>query len=140
MRVLLIIWIALSSMMIKVDSFFGVNYIGMSKNEIKQMISENHKALKLNTVNTNDKYNYLKYEDRINEITVLFFLSEDDNCTLVRLMSDYSNINDILDDLNSIYIPIDKSNWKFKDAENLIINLEEGDWFFTITIREKDKE
>jgi hypothetical protein len=119
-------------------SFFSENYIGKETSYIEQYIKENHKTLKLNTSNINNTYKYIKFEDKINEITVLFFLSDDDKCKLVRFMGDYSNINDVVSDLNSLYTKTDKNCWKYS-AENkeYNVNLEEGDWFFTVTIKEK---
>jgi hypothetical protein len=134
-----IINILLAGLLFNSDaSFFDVNYIGKDKAEIEQIIKENHKTLRLNTSNINNTYKYLKFEDKINEITVLFFLSDDDKCTLVRLMSDYSNINDLVYEMNSLYTKTDKNKWKYveKDKE-YFVNLEEGDWFFTVTIKEK---
>ena len=120
------------------NSFFSTNYIGKDKNAIIQYIKENHKTLKLNTTAVNNSYNYLKFEDRINEITVLFFLSSEDRCTLVRLMSDYSNINDMVAELNDLYASTAKNSWKFIEmGKEYLVNLEEGDWFFTITIKER---
>lgn len=120
------------------NSFFAVNYIGKDKTHIEQCIKENHKTLKLNTTNVNNSYYYLKFEDKINDITVLFFLSDDNKCTLVRLMSDYSNINDIVYELNSLYTKIDKNNWKYIDSgKEYLVSMEEGDWFFTVTVKEK---
>ncbi|MBN2486576.1 MAG: hypothetical protein JXB34_11435 [Bacteroidales bacterium] len=119
-------------------TFFSENYIGKDKIYIEQHIKENHKTLKLNTTSTNTTYNYLKFEDRINEITVLFFLSDKNKCTLVRLMSDYSNINDMLYELDQAYTKTDKNSWKFADkGTGYSVKLDEGDWFFTITIREE---
>jgi hypothetical protein len=133
-----LIHILLAGLLLNGDSsFFSVNYIGKDKIYIEQYIKENHKALKLNTSNINNSYKYLKFEDKINEVTVLFFLSDDDKCTLVRLMGDYSNINDIVFELNSLFTKTDKSNWKFIDNNrDYLVNLEEGDWFFTVTIKE----
>lgn len=120
------------------NSLFTENYIGKNKEYIEQNIKEKHKAFKLNTTNINNAYKYLKFEDKINEITVLFFLSDDNKCTLVRLMGDYSNINDIIYELNSLYTKTDKSNWKFTENNTeYLVNLEEGEWFFTVTIKEK---
>ena len=60
------------------DHLQAQNYIGMHKDQIIETMKETEKQLKLNTSTVNPHYNYLKYEDKINEITVLFFLSEDD--------------------------------------------------------------
>jgi hypothetical protein len=121
------------------NSFFSTHFIGLQKNEIKKIMSNEYSQLKLNTSNVNKAYNYLKYEDFVNEITVLFFLSEDDECKRIRLMSDYSNLTDVLNLLNSYYEINGKNTWKYSvDKKNYAVNLDEGDWFFTVTIKNKD--
>jgi hypothetical protein len=114
------------------------NFIGMHKSNIHEVVKKNYPGLKLNTSVVNHDYKYLKYEDKINEITMLFFLSEDDKCTLVRKMCDYSNINDELHDLNSQYKPAGKDEWTYEDAgKTYLVKLEEGEWYFTITTKLK---
>jgi hypothetical protein len=114
------------------------NYIGMQKDEIIQEMKKMHLSYKLNSSAVNPYYKYLKYEDKINEITILFFLSDDDVCTLVRKMCDYANINDEVDELNQRYKSIDKNNWKYEDkGKTYIVTLEEGEWYFTVTTKLK---
>jgi hypothetical protein len=114
------------------------NFIGMHKNNIHEVMKKNFPGLKLNTNVVNHDYKYLKYEDKINEITVLFFLSADDRCTLVRRMCDYSNINDELRILNTKYKPAGKDTWIYEDGgKKYLVTLEEGEWYFTITTKLK---
>jgi hypothetical protein len=121
------------------NSFFSTHFVGLQKNEIKRIMSDEYSQLKLNTSNVNRAYNYLKYEDFVNEITVLFFLSDNDECKRIRLMSDYSNLSDVLNLLNSYYEIIGKNKWKYSvGKKNYAVNLDEGDWFFTVTIKNKD--
>ena len=128
-----------SSLLFNGNSLFDTNFIGKHKDCIISTIKEQHKTLKLNTAVVNDTYNYLKFEDKINEVTVLFFLTKDDKCKMVRLMADYSNFNDYLEELN-MKLKLVKSNfWQYEDNKTTyIVNLDEGDWFFTITIKEQD--
>lgn len=123
------------------QSFFSTHFVGLSKDDIKQVMLTSYKPFKINTVNTNTAYNYLKYEDQVNEITVLFFLDKENKCSMVRLMSDYSNINDVIVELNSNFKKRDKSSWVYTSSgKEYSVNLEEGDWFFTVTIKEKKNE
>ncbi|MBN2214239.1 MAG: hypothetical protein JW723_08340 [Bacteroidales bacterium] len=116
------------------------NYVGVHKDDIIRLMSEKHHNFKLNRDVINRRYNYLKYEDGISEQTILFFLSDDEYCTLVRWMSDYSNINDILYMLNKEYKRVGKNRWTYiKNGKNYIISLEEGEWFFTVNFRIKTK-
>lgn len=115
------------------------NFIGMHKDEIMHVMKETQKNCKLNTSTVNPYYKYLKYEDKINEITILYFLSGDDKCTLVRKMCDYSNINDILSELNETYKSTGKNTWEYEDkGKTYSVILTEEDWFFTVATRLKE--
>lgn len=123
------------------SSLFSEHFIGMNKIEIAKRITEGHRSFKLNNAYVNNAYNYLKYEDGIREITALFFLDDDENCRMIRIMSDYSNLNDLEEELNNNYNKIDKSFWQYNEnGINYDVRLEEGDWFFTISVKEnKDR-
>ena len=115
------------------------NYIGMHKDQIMQVMKENQKSFKLNTGAVNTYYKYLKYEDKISEITILYFLSDNDTCTLVRKMCDYSNINDVLSELNEKYTRSGKNSWTYKEnGKTYVVNLTEEEWYFTVTTKLKE--
>jgi hypothetical protein len=122
-----------------IDDGNAQNFIGMEKDEIIQVMGEKHKSFKLNTNVVNPHYKYLKFENKISEITMLFFLSEDNRCTLVRQMCDYSNLNDVIADLNLKYTPSGKNTWFFKDGNQIyLVNLLEEEWYFTVTTKLKE--
>ena len=115
------------------------NFIGLHKDEIARLMEETQRDFILNTGVINKTYNYLKYEDNINEQTLLYFLNEDDYCTCVRLMSDYSNFNDVKDSLNGKYTRKSDNTWTYKEkGEVYTVKLEKGEWFFTV-ITKKEK-
>jgi hypothetical protein len=115
------------------------NFIGMDKDQIIQVMNETHKNFKLNTSVANPYYKYLKFENKISEITILFFLSEENKCTLVRKMCDYSNINDVIEELNQKYTATGKNSWTFKDNGKIyLVNLNEEEWYFTVTTKLKE--
>jgi hypothetical protein len=117
------------------------NFIGLHKDEIATLMKEKQKEFILNTGVVNKKYNYLKYEDKINEQTLLYFLNNDDYCTYVRLISDYSNYNSAIEELNNKYTRINKNTWIFKDkGKKYIVYLEKEEWFFTINTKKKEEE
>jgi hypothetical protein len=116
----------------------GQNFIGMHKDDIIVKMKDSQKNFKLNTSNKNPHYNYLKYEDPINEITILFFLSDDDECTMIRKMYDYSNINEVENELNEKYSKVDANKWEYRELlQKYSVELLEGEWFFTVTIKKK---
>lgn len=114
------------------------NYIGMHKSKIHKVLSNANPYFKLNKDVINNSYKYLKYEDKINEQTILFFLSPGDTCTYVRHMCDYSNLTTVIDSLDNKYVKLDKNTWSYQDGkEEYIITLTEEEWFFTVSTRRK---
>jgi hypothetical protein len=114
----------------------GQHFIGLNKNELAAAIKEMNPQFKLDKNAVNHAYKYLKYVDKISEQTILFFLSEDDVCTYVRWMADYSNLNDIILMLNKKYRKTGENTWSYTDkGENYSVKMEEEEWYFTITFR-----
>ncbi len=129
--------VLLLGIVVMTGKLYSQEYIGYHKDVIKKRMKDENKLFKLNTTTVNKYYNYLKYEDKVNEVTILFFLSDTDYCTLIRYMSDYSNINETLGNLNNKYKKISKNHWQYKKRDKTYsVKLEEGDWFFTVTTQE----
>lgn len=112
------------------------HYIGMHKDEVIQTMKDSQKRLKLNTSVVNPHYNYLKFEDRINEITILFFLSDKDICTNIRETYSYANLTDVIDSLNDGYTSDGKDCWRYIHmGQDYKIELKEKEWYFTVSTR-----
>ncbi|MBN1951971.1 MAG: hypothetical protein JW801_12285 [Bacteroidales bacterium] len=118
------------------ESSEAQHYIGMHKDQIIDSMKVTHKRLRLNTEVINPHYNYLKFEDKINEITVLFFLSDDDICTNIRESYSYSNLSDVIDRLNRDYKSGGKDQWYYMNkGKKYKIVLTEKEWYFTVSIK-----
>jgi hypothetical protein len=118
----------------------GQNYIGLHKDEVISLMDATQSDFRLNKGVINNTYNYLKYEDKVNEKTLLFFLYEDDCCTYVRLMSDYANLRDVLDSLNSNFSRHMENEWTYMDqGETYTVSLKKEEWFFTVSTKKEEK-
>jgi hypothetical protein len=86
----------------------------------------------------NKTIKYLKYIDKYNEETWLFFLSNDDVCTRSKLMSDYSNLKIRTDELNKKYKKAGEFKWIYIDkGTTYFVELKKEEWFFTIVTKTK---
>ena len=138
MKTLTLLIAVLLSGVLSTRPVYSQHFIGMHKDEIMKVMKETQKNYKLNTSTVNPHYKYLKYENKINEITILFFLSDDDHCTLVRKMCDYSNIIEVVEELNNRYKAIDKNSWEYTSGKKTyLVTLVEEEWYFTVTTRLK---
>jgi hypothetical protein len=119
-------------------SLKGQNYIGLSKNEIVNMMRKTNPGFDLDEGAVNKTYKYLKYVDKYNEETWLFFLSDKDLCVYTKLMSDYSNLDIRLKNLNEQYRKEGDLKWTFNDKGfTYTIELKKEEWYFTIITRKK---
>ena len=114
----------------------GQNFIGLHKNEIAGLLKTVNPQFKLDKSAVNHTYKYLKYVDKVSEQTILFFLSDKDECTYVRWMSDYSNLSDMTGMLNKNYRKNGANSWSYSDkGENYSVTLVEEEWYFTVSFR-----
>lgn len=114
------------------------NFIGLQKDKIISLMKETHPDYKLNKEVINNTYNYLKFENQITEQTMLFFLSPENKCTLLRWISDYSNINEMISYLDENYSKSGQDMWSYVDNNSAyIVTLKEDEWFFTVSFKLK---
>jgi hypothetical protein len=118
---------------------FTQNFIGSTKDEIVKTMNEKNPGFSLDDGVVNNTYKYLKYVDKENEETWLFFLSDENICTHSKLMSDFSNLQTRKDELDKEYKPAGENKWIFiNKGTTYIVELKKEEWFFTITIKKKE--
>jgi hypothetical protein len=108
--------ILLFSLLLAPAALYGQNYIGMHKDSIQKVIRKDFPDFRIDNSTTNSVYKYLKMVDRVNEQTVLFFLSDNNKCTRVRWMSDYSNLDDIRKLLDGRYKRMGDKRWVYRSG------------------------
>lgn len=118
------------------QSAHSQNFIGMNPGEIAAAIKTVYPQFKLDKSAINHSYKYLKYIDKISEQTILFFMTDQNTCTYVRWMADYSNLNDMVTMLNKKYKKNGVNTWSYSDkGESFSVKMEEEEWYFTVTFR-----
>ncbi|MCX7986309.1 MAG: hypothetical protein N2662_05170 [Bacteroidales bacterium] len=115
-----------------------VNYIGMNKQDIIKTMQKNNPSFDLDEGAVNTTFNYIKFVDKYNEETYLFFLDNNNVCTHTKLMSDYSNLKIRTDELNKYYKKAGENKWVFVDKDKIFfVELKKEEWFFTIVVKRK---
>jgi hypothetical protein len=118
------------------DITCGQNFIGLNSSEIAALMKTSNPQFKIDKSTVNHTFKYLKYVDKITEQTILFFMSDHDECTYVRWVSDYSNLNDMIEMLNRNYKKTGVNAWTFMDkGESYSVSLVEDEWYFTVSYR-----
>ncbi|MFW5886913.1 MAG: hypothetical protein ACOCUL_04070 [Bacteroidota bacterium] len=117
----------------------GQEIVGMNKAEVIQYMKENKSNFIVDGSAKNTTFKFLKFVDRFGEETLLAFLSEDNLCTSTRLISDYSNMNTRVKELNKKYAKIGENKWEYEmKGIKYIIELKKDEWYFTIQTKKKE--
>lgn len=116
----------------------GQNFIGLNQAQIIEKMKIVNPKFKIDENVVNPSFKYLKYVDKITEQTILFFLSDAGDCTYVRWIADYSNLNDMISMLNSKYKKTGVNTWTYsEDGQSFAVKLEEDEWYFIVSYRKK---
>ena len=120
---------------------WGQQYIGKHKSEVRRLMKEDWKELYEDDSSRNPVYNMVKYVDRLNSQTLIYFFSKQDTCIYSKWMCDYSMLNKAICDLNEKYKQSAENTWHYTHENRTYrITLTTGDWFFTIITKPDEKE
>jgi hypothetical protein len=113
---------------------FGQNLIGYNYKEIQKYMSVNHKDMSSEKV-TNSMYNYLKYSDRGDRETMLFFLNSDSVCKSIRVICDFSVRAEKVNEFNSKYKRTAENTWiNTRDGKDYLVEIRDEQWSSIINI------
>jgi hypothetical protein len=115
-------------------------FLGFSKTEVlKSMKKEKPGFINDDSVR-NEKYNYLKFiSDDESETWIIVFNSED-KCKCVKITCDMSKINEKRKELDALYTKRGKDKWSLDQRTgDILVDLKNETWYFTITYRPAPK-
>jgi len=117
---------------------YSQNLIDHNKEYIIKYMKENRREMSFNNV-INKKYTYLKYSDKSNNQTLLFFLDKNAVCTSILMICSFSIKNEKTKEFNAIYQSNGKNKWINKrNGKDYLIEMKDETWSCIITI-ERDK-
>jgi hypothetical protein len=94
----------------------------------------NRSDMNMDKVN-NKSFRYLKYSDKYDAQTMLFFLTPDSICNNIRIICNNNIRSSKVKELDSTYTKKDENSWTDKRSDkNYLIRLVEEEWSFTITM------
>lgn len=110
------------------------NLLGYKANEIRNYMADNRSEMNIEKVN-NKSFRYLKYTDKYDTQTMLFFLDPDSLCHNIRLVCNHSIKDTKIKELDSSYSKSGKNRWiDNRSGKSYYIRLDDDEWSFTITI------
>jgi hypothetical protein len=117
----------------------GQNLIGFHEKEIRQYMKDKQKNMIFQTFINNSTFKYLKYTDRDESQTLLFFLTADSICKTVRLICDKGLKAQKIKEFDTKYQKTGDNIWtETKEGKTYIIEIKDEDMSFSIDIRFKE--
>lgn len=112
------------------------NLIGYHEREIRQYMKDKQKEMIYQNFTNNSTFKYLKYADKDESRTLLFFLNADSICKSERFVCDKSLKTQMIKELDTSYSKKENNVWtEMKNGKKYIIELKDEEFSFTITIR-----
>ncbi len=116
----------------------GQHLIGFSKEEVLNIVRTEMKGFVPDNSAVNPSFNYLKFVNTPGTKTLIVFFNENNISANIRLICDYSELDFIKAEYNSIYKSAGKYKWEYKAGEyQYLITLEEKEWYFVVYVNEK---
>jgi hypothetical protein len=114
----------------------GQNLIGNSESEIRKYMAENQKGMIFQSFTNNSSFRYLKYSDKDETETLLFFLNEQSLCKSIRLVCDKSLKAGKTKEFNAAYKKTGDNQWvETKNGKSYLIEIKDEEWSFNVTIK-----
>lgn len=110
------------------------NLIGYKADDIRNYMSGSRSDMNMEKVK-NKLFTYLKYSNKYDTQTMLFFLNPDSICQNIRIICNNS-IRDIkIGELDSSFLKSGKNRWiDSRSGKNYYIRIDDNEWSFSITI------
>ena len=113
--------------------------IGLPKEEVAEMVRHDHRDFRKDASVIKQRFNYLKYVNGLRTKTWILYFNEGDTCQVSKIVCDYGELDDMLEDINDRYIQVNDSTWTYQDGPaTLQVELIRQEWYFTIRDTRKE--
>jgi hypothetical protein len=113
--------------------------IGLNKAEVIEKVKKEHREFRKDATVVRQQFNYLKYVNGAKTRTWILFFTKDDICKTSKLVCDYSEYDEVIEDLSNSFTKVGDSKWE-KDLGGITleITLTKQEWYFTVREAIKD--
>lgn len=113
--------------------------VGLSKDQVEAVIKEHHRDFRKDQSVVRQQFNYLKYVNGRKTRTWIAYFSDQDTCTGTKLVCDYSEFDEVKEELNDAYRKTGSREWEYAyGSDTFRVTLAREEWYFTV--REKKNE
>ena len=111
----------------------GQSLIGLPKEEVKALVKEEHKEFRRDNSVVKQHFNYLKFVNGAKTRTWILYFTDEDICKTSKLVCDYSEFDEVVEELSSSHEKVGDSMWEYHQEEkNIQVTLTKQEWYFTV--------
>lgn len=107
--------------------------IGMSKEEVRGVVQDRYREFRRDNTVVNQRFNYLKYVNGLGTRTWILYFTDKDICRSTKLVCDYGDYDEVLEELNSSHEKAGESQWHYMlEGDTIEVTLARQEWYFTV--------
>ena len=111
----------------------GQSMIDLTKEEVQVMVKNKHKEFRRDNSVVNQRFNYLKYVNGLRTRTWIFYFTDEDICKSIKMVCDYSEHDEVLEELNNSYEKLRESEWTYMlKSDSVHVTLNRQEWYFSV--------
>ncbi|RLD96079.1 MAG: hypothetical protein DRJ29_00915 [Bacteroidetes bacterium] len=107
--------------------------IDLTKEEVRVMVKEKHMEFRRDKSVVNQRFNYLKYVNGLRTRTWIIYFTDEDICRSSKLVCEYGEYDEVLEDLNEAHEKVGESEWSYDlNGDSIQVILARQEWYFTV--------
>ena len=111
----------------------GQSMIDLTKEEVREKVKDHHMEFRRDNTVVNQRFNYLKYVNGLRTRTWIIYFTEEDICRSTKLICDYGEYDEVLEELNESLEMSGDSEWSYQlDDDSIYVTLTRQEWYFTV--------
>lgn len=111
----------------------GQSMIDLTKEEVRVRVKDHHMEFRRDKSVVNQRFNYLKYVNGLRTRTWILYFTEEDVCRSTKLVCDYGEYDEVLEELNDSHEKLGDSEWTYQlVGDSIHVTLARQEWYFTV--------
>ncbi len=107
--------------------------IDLTKEEVQVLVKSKHKEFRRDNSVVNQRFNYLKYVNGLRTRTWIFYFTDEDICKSIKMVCDYGEHDEVLEDLNDSFEKVGESEWAYElKGDSVHVSLTRQEWYFSV--------
>ena len=114
------------------------NFIGFTKLQVRKSVRDSLPGFYFVKEVTNGDRSFLKYENTLEEQTILFIINRSGVCTAINRMYNFIEREAVEKELSTKYHKSSKNVWRFRQGgRDYVAILKEDEWFLKLIIKSR---